>query len=270
MRRPLVSILIPHYQTPNLARLCLRSIRRYTKHVPYEVLVIDNGSRDADSIDYLRSVAWIRLIERGDAASAGAAGHKEAIELGIQATVAPLILTFHTDTIPIRDDWLAWHVLQIEQDPQIAAVGTYKLERKSWWRRMLKSAGQRMPRQSKKGGDDDPYIRSHCALYRRSVLEQLNLNYNNPDDQTAGRHVHRTLEANGYVARRLSVDETLSRVVHLNHATMVLVSEFETGRRTRRRGRRRIEQFLSRESIQEILADTSLDGGGAADVPHAA
>ena len=31
--------MIPHYETPDLARLCLRSICRHTKSVPYEVIV---------------------------------------------------------------------------------------------------------------------------------------------------------------------------------------------------------------------------------------
>jgi hypothetical protein len=43
----------------------LRSIRRFTRDVPYEVIVVDNGSKD-DSLEYLRSLKWIRLIERGD------------------------------------------------------------------------------------------------------------------------------------------------------------------------------------------------------------
>ena len=56
-----VTILIPHFQTLELIRLCLRSIRMMTGG-EYRVVVLDNGSQDA-SLDYLRSVPWIELVE---------------------------------------------------------------------------------------------------------------------------------------------------------------------------------------------------------------
>ena len=54
-----VTLLIPHFQTLDAIRLCLRSIRRYTEPAP-RVLVLDNGSRNA-SREYLGSLAWIEL-----------------------------------------------------------------------------------------------------------------------------------------------------------------------------------------------------------------
>ena len=59
---PTVSICIPHYQVQDLMRLCLRALRRYTDGPPYEVIVVDNGSTDS-SLDWLRSVGWITLVE---------------------------------------------------------------------------------------------------------------------------------------------------------------------------------------------------------------
>src|SRR5690606_29802738 len=100
--QPLVSIIVPHFQTPELARLCLRSIRRFTYWVPYEVIVIDNGSKDGASLDYLRTIEWIKLIERTENIGPVAIGHKEAVDIGIEASTAPYVLAFHTDTIPIR------------------------------------------------------------------------------------------------------------------------------------------------------------------------
>src|SRR5687768_671659 len=71
MSGPLVSIVMPHWQVKPFVTLCLRSIRKYTRDVPYEVIVVDNGSKD-ESLDYLRGLPWIRLIERGDADQLGA------------------------------------------------------------------------------------------------------------------------------------------------------------------------------------------------------
>ena len=58
-----VTILIPHFQTLEPVRLCLRSIRKYTTH-PHRVRVLDNGSADA-SLPYLESVRWIELVQTG-------------------------------------------------------------------------------------------------------------------------------------------------------------------------------------------------------------
>jgi len=52
---PLVSICIPHWQVKELATLCLRAIRKFTKNIPIEVIVVDNGSQD-ESLDYLRGL----------------------------------------------------------------------------------------------------------------------------------------------------------------------------------------------------------------------
>ncbi len=262
MTHPLVSIVIPHFQTPDLAKLCLRSIREHTRDVPYEVIVVDNDSRDDRSLNYLRSVEWIRLIERTDVSDNPATAHKEAVDLGFTAATAPFVMAFHTDSIPIRHDWLSWHVGHLTADPRIAAVGTYKLELKSPWLLRLRTWTDRLLsscRRSSEPGDHRPYIRSHCALYRRDVLEQLGLSYNGDPNATAGCDIHFELERHGHVAKLLSVEETLQRVVHLNHGTMVLLPELGAPRRTIRKGRTRIERFLARSEIRDVCDNASLD-----------
>ncbi len=55
-RRPLVSILIPTRDRLDWLQRCLRSIRRRTEYANYEIIVIDNGSRDHRVLRFLR--AW--------------------------------------------------------------------------------------------------------------------------------------------------------------------------------------------------------------------
>jgi len=259
MTEPVVSIIIPHYQTESLARLCLRSIRRYTTQTPCEVIVVDNGSSDGESLDYLRSVKWIKLIERTEGISdIPGEAHKEALDAGIDAASGEFMLSFHTDTIPITDGWLAWLVEQINSRERIGAVGTYKLERKKplkrlehWFKAMMQRGD--VPR------EDRPYIRSHCALYRRSVLEELGLKF--VDETTAtGQGVHLAIEDGGYESVLLSVGEMLRRVVHLNHGTMVLIPQLGARKSTIRKGHGRIDRFGDRPEVREILQDDSLDG----------
>ncbi len=273
MATPRVSIIIPHYQTPDLARLCLRSIRGRTQDVPYEVIVVDNGSQDGASLDYLRGVGWIRLIERTEGIGPVAVGHKEAVDIGIEAARAPYVLSFHTDTIPVRSDWLAWHVEQLTASERIGAVGTYKLELKSPLQHALKRVERLLFWKSSSDagvGDKEPYIRSHCALYRKDLLDRLQLRYNGPDADTAGRNIHYGLIENGYESRLLDVYETLKRVVHINHATMALHPELGARKRTVSKGLRRIDRFLARPDIQKLYHDEALDDASSDDSAQAA
>ena len=100
MNQP-VSIILPNYKTPELTRLCLRSIRKYTPHDAVRVIAVDNASADG-SLDYLRSLSWIRLIERSSDDIAGmppALMHTTAMDLALAEVDTPFVLSFHTDTI---------------------------------------------------------------------------------------------------------------------------------------------------------------------------
>lgn len=264
---PLVSIIVPHYQTAELAKLCLRSIRKFTTEVDCEVIVVDNASKDGASVDYLRSVDWIKLIERSGNIPTGSDAHRTAVEIGFAAACAPFVLTIHTDTIPIRNDWLSYHLDPMLADDTIAAVGTDKLVLRSpmqkwlryaedsvmWWKR------SRAVRQINK----QPYIRSHCALYRRSAMNEHHIHYNDHSHLTAGQGVQRDLESHGLHCRLLDPRDVIERVVHLNHATELLLPEFHAGRRWLHlwRGQYRIAKFFERQETKAILADTSLDRG---------
>ena len=73
-RKGITTICIVNYKTEELTRLCLRSIRKFTE-APYQVVVVDNDSNDS-SLEYLRSLDWITLIERpGEVVRSGSWAH---------------------------------------------------------------------------------------------------------------------------------------------------------------------------------------------------
>ncbi len=115
-----VTLVIPHYQTLEAIRLCLRSIRRYTQPAP-RVLVVDNGSTDA-SIGYLRRLAWIDCVQSGvrnDLVGAQAA----APNAGAARVESPYFAVMHSDTYVHRAGWLAM-LLAALQRGGYAAVGS--------------------------------------------------------------------------------------------------------------------------------------------------
>jgi Glycosyl transferase family 2 len=269
---PVVSIIVPHFQTPDLAKLCLRSIRKFTMDIDYEVIVVDNASKDTASKEYLRRVNWIRLIERTGEIATGSMAHREAVTIGFREARAPFVLTVHTDTIPIRSDWLQFHLSPMLADPNLAAIGTDKLVLRSRLQEWLRSAEDTVMWWKRfrpvRVHNKLPYIRSHCALYRRSVMDKHSITYNDKPLLTAGQGLHQDLMRLGYECRLLDPRDVAKRVVHLNHATELLLPELQAQSRFLHlwRGQSRIRRFFQQPEIQSIFRDETLDH--SAGQPH--
>jgi GT2 family glycosyltransferase len=267
--QPQVTILVPHYKTLELTKLCLRLIRKHTDLRKVQVIVIDNGSQDR-SLDYLRSLSWIKLIEREPIAEEGAiSSHSRALDLGLAQVTTPYVLSIHTDTLVKHAQWLAFLVAQIEKSPSIAGVGSWKLEFKPWWRRGLKKIERMMqlaycrllakPPQSIEGvGKNYYYLRSHCALYRMDLIKKYDLHFFGGDN-IAGKAMHKRLAEAGYQLMFLPSETLAYYLEHINHATSVLNPELSTRAKSVDKGLRRIQRSLDRLHAHAILADDGLD-----------
>jgi glycosyltransferase involved in cell wall biosynthesis len=118
-----LSIIIPHYQTTQHIKLCLRSLRKYSKS-KIEVIVVDNNSGD-NSLEYLKSLSWIKLIEN-HTQSLGSKAHAEALDLGVKEATGAWLGFFHSDTIVLR---LGWDEYLIQKIKESNAAGLSTLER---------------------------------------------------------------------------------------------------------------------------------------------
>lgn len=52
-----VSIIIPSKDNPEILKVCLESIKNYTKYTKYEIVVIDNGSNEDNRNEYKKLIA---------------------------------------------------------------------------------------------------------------------------------------------------------------------------------------------------------------------
>lgn len=269
MKQAKVTILIPSYKTPELTKLCLRLIRKHTRSGLAEVIVIDNESSDA-SVEYLRGLSWIKLIERKVIPDEGSiSGHSRALDLGLEQVTTPYVLSIHTDTLMKRPDWLDFLLEHIEKRPTIAGVGSWKLESKPWWRQALKTFERNLqlaycrltgksPAAIEGVGKNYYYLRSHCAMYRMDLIRQLNLSFSGKD-MVAGKDMHKRLVDAGYEMVFLPSDVLSKYLDHINHATTVLNPELSSRTKSVGKGLRRIQRSLARLNAQAILADDSLD-----------
>ena len=118
--RPSVSIIIPTRDMSQLLRPCLESILEKTTYSPFEIIVVDNGSRDAATLNYLAEVSrdsrvhLLRLDEEFN--------YSRLINLGVQNSEAEFVALVNNDVMVINPEWLEEMVSQAMQ-PGIGAVG---------------------------------------------------------------------------------------------------------------------------------------------------
>lgn len=264
-----VTILVPNYKTPEITKICLRLLRQHTDFNRAHVIVIDNDSQDA-SLDYLRTLPWIELIERQAAADdTPPLSHARALDLALERVRTPYVLSIHTDTFVRRNDWLDALLQPFAEDGKLAGVGSWKLETKTFMQKLGRKIEQiwkvglyRLTgRRTFHAVRFDPslhYLRSHCAMYRMDVIRELKTGF--ADGNTvAGSVMHRKMVAAGY--RMLFLEsENLGRYVdHVNHATMVLNPELGSSSSSIRTGKKRVMDRLRGIDADAILANDALD-----------
>jgi len=264
----LASIVIPHYQTEDLVRLCLRAIRRLTDY-PYEVIVVDNRSEDG-SIEYLRRVGWIRLVERGaEAEPEPVFAHAGAMDAGMAAARGRWLVSFHTDTIVRCEGWLGALIARLKAHPRAAALGADKLDADPAWYRAMKRLWDthRMKAWARRMLGLPPdlrhartwYPRSFCAIYRLDLVRQLGLAWRPAPSHPTGELLYRGLVDAGYEGIRLSSEEMRTYVEHVSHAT-ALVARGGIGHwRGNQKVRGALARVMGSDLAQGLLSDDSLD-----------
>jgi len=265
----LASIVIPHYRTPDLARLCLRAIRRLTDH-PYEVIVVDNHSDDG-SLESLREVRWIRLIARGPETEAEAVlAHASAMDLGTREARGRWLVSLHTDTIVRREGWLGMLIGRLKAAPNAAALGSGKLGTDPRWYRAMKRLWDthRMKALLRRlvGLPPDPrlepapwYPRSYCAVYRLDLVRKLDLSWQPAPGHPTGSLLYRGLVDAGYDAVRLPPEEMHACVEHVAHATAFLGRGGLGHWRGDAKVRRALRRIMGSDLARQLASDDSLD-----------
>lgn len=251
------SIIIPNYKTPLLTRLCLRSLRKFTDLKRTKVIVVDNDSADA-SLEYLKTLKWITLIERKTTGEPGPQMHARALDEALKLVDTPFFTVMHTDTIVKDPNWLDFLLGHFAEAPQLAGVGSWKLEHVS----RAKIIGQRIEDffrelfTRRRHAPEERYLRSHCACYRTEQVKTLTRGFD--DGETAGKSLHRMLVAAGFEMRFLDSTVLGKYVAHLNHATMIL-NPTGTGRTSKASSRHKLDGKLSDPAYAAILENDELD-----------
>lgn len=267
---PKITICIPHWQVQNYLTICLRSIRKHTPDNDVEVLVVDNGSRD-ESIEYLRSLDWIRLIERpGESPDNWPLNFFTALDCGLEQAAGDFFVTMHTDVFVKRDDWLAPFLRELHRSPRVGAAGAWKLTLEhplyALQKRVFGYATYKFKRTL--GGrkrnvrwKQGHYPRDYCAMYRRNVIVDNGLTFRPINGWSGGGHsIAEQVRAAGYEMGMFSVREMYDKLAHVTHGTAAT----EFGRplnhgRAQKKAERRAAELFTQDWVLALLADDSLD-----------
>ncbi len=276
------TICIANYKTLDFTRLCLRSIRKFTSY-PYETIVVDNNSQD-ESLAYLKSLGWIRLIERrpGAAEPGGGFAHATALDLGLNNSNTEFFISMHSDTFVKKAGWLTDLISYFgsnENNKQratsnkprvtsIACVGSGKIEPTPKWRIFLKKATDLRTLARKLLREPDPigkfryYNRTICCLYRTDILRRENLSFLMDRDKglTGGKKLYFELVDRGYKTVELPPAIMGQYIIHLAHATQVVnPEEFTLRKRTIKKCNRLVDKIMASKAVHSMLTDDSLD-----------
>ncbi|WP_122314816.1 glycosyltransferase [Pseudomonas cichorii] len=117
---PLVSLIIPTRNAGSLVKQCIDSIQNLTTYRAYEIIVVDNGSDDPESLAYfewLREQAGISVL-RDDGPFNYSALNNQAVKLAR----GELIGLINNDIEVITPEWLE-EMVALALQPNVGAVG---------------------------------------------------------------------------------------------------------------------------------------------------
>lgn len=268
--RPRITVCIPHWQVRRYMAVCLRSIRKHSSRYDLEVIVVDNGSRDA-SLDYLRSLDWIRLIERPEEVHTNwPLNVFTAWDCGLQQATGDYYVTMHSDVFVRRDGWLDPFLREISHGPSIAAAGAWKLELEhplyKLQKRLVGYATGKIKtllgRPRAVHWQQEHYPRDYCAMYRADVLRRHDLTFRPVNGCGGGGYsIARQLWDAGYTMGMFPVREMAANVYHVAHGTAAVTPEKPLNhRRAQKKVERKVTSLYDEPWIRELEADDSLDG----------
>src|SRR6185437_3892868 len=118
--QPLVSILIPSKNNGAVLKACIDSIFERTTYRLFEVVVINNGSTDAATLEYLsglRAREQVRVLDCNVPFN-----YSEINNAGVRASRGELLVFLNDDTGVLSDEWLEY-MGGYAQLPHVGAVG---------------------------------------------------------------------------------------------------------------------------------------------------
>lgn len=118
---PTLSIIIVHYNTPNLLNDCLLSIQKYCSEITYEIIIIDNASSQKPSLENLKKLNFnfknFRIISNPTNV-----GFAKANNQGAKIAKGDILFLLNSDTYLVNNSIMN-ALERISKDESIGIIG---------------------------------------------------------------------------------------------------------------------------------------------------
>jgi hypothetical protein len=164
------SLIVPYFKTPEVTRLCLYSIFKFSRGNP-EVIVVDNAPDSPESA-MLAEFPQIKLVQNRSELR-GSLANFEALDLGLKQASHDLVGLLHSDTIFLQDGWDTECFGRLQQG-KLAALGTFEREANPFrpLRKQVRDWWHDLRHVSQPGYDAEGKLMLFFLLTRKSTLEQ--------------------------------------------------------------------------------------------------
>lgn len=187
-----VSVIIVNYNTKDLTKDCIDSIFEKTSNITFEVIVVDNDSKDG-SVEMLSTDSRIKFIESG-----ANLGFGKANNLGVEHCSGKYVFFLNSDTILLNNAIkMMFDFMEQHAELNIGALGTVLLDinhnrthsygnmpticqvlKQEWGDHLLKRFGKRMARYDEGIKDPDTgwfkvgYVTGADLFCSKSTIEK--------------------------------------------------------------------------------------------------
>ncbi len=261
-----VTICMPHWQVKQLLLPCLRSIRKHSQNYDVRVVVVDNGSND-ESLEWLRELDWIRLIERPDESPENWPRNVfTAWDRAIRECDTDYFITMHTDVFIKDDDWLDPFFVRMEESDNVAAVGGWKLSLGNslyeWQKHFFGRLFSRMKGKENNSAEDlyGYFPRDYCAMYRVRPIVDNDLKFSADAEFGGGLPIMKQLWNLGYEHRMIPIPELSDHIVHIAHGSAAVAADLTLRRKSAmRKVEKRVAKLFSEPWVQELYQQNRWD-----------
>jgi GT2 family glycosyltransferase len=163
-------IIIPYHGQYKLVRDLIGSVCLFTRHIPYRITIVDDGSDNKDFFYSLAQASNIDGIRHEQQKGFGA-----AINSGIKATKQSWVVLLNSDCVIEEMNWLSelWKTMVALRDKNVRFVSSRTDNPPSCYSEVIKS-----PRIDRKIIEDtisDVPLPMFCCLLSRKMIDQVGL-----------------------------------------------------------------------------------------------
>ncbi len=120
INKPLISIIIPNYEHWNILKRCLDSIINLSTYKNFEIIIIENNSKQKETFEFYNSLKLIHKIKIVE--WKGIFNYSAINNFGVKFAQGEYVLLLNNDTEVITPEWIE-EMLMFAQRKDVGAVG---------------------------------------------------------------------------------------------------------------------------------------------------